>query len=87
MLTIVPHTVTRVGRSYEHFPDGFEPHLLPCSCTVAATGEIAMDSGCPLAVHTSVMRAVAFLPYRGTSLIRNSPPPEDPHRALRMGLL
>jgi hypothetical protein len=28
---IVPHTVPRVGRSYEHFPDGFELHLLPLS--------------------------------------------------------
>ena len=28
MLRIVPHTVTRVGRSYEHFPDGFELYLL-----------------------------------------------------------
>ena len=27
MLRIVPHTVPRVGRSYEHFPDGFEVHL------------------------------------------------------------
>ena len=25
----VPHTVPRVGRSYEHFPDGFKLHLLP----------------------------------------------------------
>jgi len=24
MLRIVPHTVPRVGRSYMHFPDGFE---------------------------------------------------------------
>ena len=29
MLRIVPPTVTRVGRSDEHFPDGFELHLLP----------------------------------------------------------
>ena len=29
MLRIVPHNVPRVGRSYEHFPDGFELHLLP----------------------------------------------------------
>ena len=29
MLRTVPHTVPRVGRSYEHFPDGFELHLLP----------------------------------------------------------
>ena len=28
MLRIVPHTATRVGRSYEHFPDGFELHPL-----------------------------------------------------------
>ena len=28
MLRIVPHTVPRVGRSYQHFPDGFELHLL-----------------------------------------------------------
>ena len=28
MLRIVPLTVARVGRSYEHFPDGFELHLL-----------------------------------------------------------
>ena len=28
MLRIVPLTVPRVGRSYEHFPDGFELHLL-----------------------------------------------------------
>ena len=29
MLRVVSHTVPRVGRSYEHFPDGFELHLLP----------------------------------------------------------
>ena len=29
MLRIVPHPVPRVGRSDEHFPDGFELHLLP----------------------------------------------------------
>ena len=28
MLRIVPHTVPRVGRSDEHFPDGFELHLV-----------------------------------------------------------
>ena len=28
MLRIVPHTAPRVGRSYEHFPDGLELHLL-----------------------------------------------------------
>jgi len=31
MLRIVPHTVPRVGRSYEHFPDGFKLHLLRMS--------------------------------------------------------
>ena len=34
MLRIVPHTVPRVGRSYEHFPDGFELHLLPSLSTL-----------------------------------------------------
>ena len=28
MLRNMPHTVPRVGRSYEHFPNGFELHLL-----------------------------------------------------------
>jgi len=32
MLRIVPHTVPRVGRSYEHFPDGFELRLLRRAC-------------------------------------------------------
>jgi len=34
MLRIVPHTETRVDRSYEHFPDGFELHLLRQACTL-----------------------------------------------------
>ena len=33
MLRIVPHTVPHVGRSYRHFPDGFELHLLPTGGT------------------------------------------------------
>ena len=33
MLRIVPHTVPRVGRSYEHFSDGVELHLLPPALT------------------------------------------------------
>jgi hypothetical protein len=37
MLRIVPHTVPRVGRSYEHFPDGFELHLLQCNPPVDRT--------------------------------------------------
>ena len=36
MLRIVPHTLPRVGRSYEHFPDGFELHLLLTSAAVLA---------------------------------------------------
>ena len=28
MLRIVPHTAPRVGRSHDHFLDGFELHLL-----------------------------------------------------------
>ena len=43
MLRIVPHTVPRVGRSYEQFPDGFELHLLHVLPTLAllrvVTGE------------------------------------------------
>jgi hypothetical protein len=35
MLHIVPHNVPRFGRSYEHFPDGFELHLLPQEGKVA----------------------------------------------------
>ena len=31
MLRVVPHTVPRGSRSYEHFPDGFELHLLTFS--------------------------------------------------------
>ena len=31
ILRIVPHAVPRVGRSYKHFPDGFELHLLTVS--------------------------------------------------------
>ena len=37
MLRIVQHTVPRVGRSYEHFPDGFKLHLLPCTLYRAST--------------------------------------------------
>ena len=36
MLRILPHTVPRVGRSYEHFPDGFDRHLLPFSRLLAS---------------------------------------------------
>jgi len=39
ILRIVPHTVPRVGRSYEHFPDGFELHLLPGSVQRGAGGQ------------------------------------------------
>ena len=38
MLRIVPHTVPRVGRSYEHFPDGFELHLLHAGAGELETG-------------------------------------------------
>ena len=40
MLRIVPHTVPRVGRSYEHFPDGFELHLL-----LPGLQAVSIDSG------------------------------------------
>ena len=39
MLRIVPHTAPRVGRSYEHFPDGFELDLLTSSRFLPRRGE------------------------------------------------
>jgi len=39
MLRIVSHTVPRVGRCYEHFPDGFELHpLQPRACNTGVNG-------------------------------------------------
>ena len=38
MLRMVPHTVPRVGRSYEHFLDGLELHLLRYGSRDAAGG-------------------------------------------------
>ena len=43
MLRIVPHTVPRVGRSYEHFPDGFELHLLPLTLNLVQVLAINVD--------------------------------------------
>jgi hypothetical protein len=52
MLRIVPHTVPRVGRSYEHFPDGFELHLLPlCS---RGTHRGALERGVALVVWRAI---------------------------------
>ena len=39
MPRIVPHNVPRAGRSYKHFPDGFELHLLPTGEGQAAEGD------------------------------------------------
>jgi hypothetical protein len=52
----VPHTVPRVGRSYEHFPDGFELHLLrfPRKGQVSGYGgleSIGQVSGYPLSAQ------------------------------------
>ena len=43
MLRIVPHTVPRVGRSYEHFPDEFELHLLPDQVDLSKAGSSPRD--------------------------------------------
>ena len=40
MLRIVPHIVPRVGRSNEHFPDGFELHLLNLLPKLKRLGEV-----------------------------------------------
>ena len=43
MLRIVLYTVPRVGRSYEHFPDGFELHLLPAQVQVVLKAKPEAD--------------------------------------------
>jgi hypothetical protein len=48
MLRIVPHTVPRVGRSYEHSLDGFELHLLRAA--VERTLNISASEGQILAL-------------------------------------
>ena len=50
MLRIVPHTLPRVGRSYEHFPDGFELHLLLQDGNTSL--HKAATSGCATVVET-----------------------------------
>jgi hypothetical protein len=42
MLRIVPLTVPRVGRSYEHFPDGFYLHLLQLT-RILPVGSVPSD--------------------------------------------
>ena len=69
MLRIVPHTEPRVGRSYEHFPDGFELHLLhryhhqlrPSS----QSPEMAARFGIPLDVKLTTVT-----PFRAHGLLR-----------------
>ena len=48
---IMPHTVTRIGRSYEHFSDGFEFHLL-------AWGGVDLQPGDELCVCVCVCACV-----------------------------
>ena len=55
MLRIVPHTVPRVGRSYEHFPDGFELHLLPSLLSSAIAARLQRDRP---AIKSMMMRVM-----------------------------
>ena len=66
MLRIVPHTVPRVGRSYEHFPDGFELHLLPVSGRGGAPASGAHNLE-PLLLQVGVSRrnGAALFPEMG----------------------
>ena len=51
MLRIVPHTVPRVGRSHEHFSDGFELQLLQ----VVPCGHQALCADCARLVGVSLL--------------------------------
>ena len=63
MLRIVPHTVPRVGRSCEHFPGGFELHLLP---------QVVQLMSLPRRTHggADVIRKEAWPVYRTSSGVR-----------------
>ena len=47
MLRIVPHTVPRVVRSHEHFPDGFELHLLASLIILTRTTAVRQEEPPP----------------------------------------
>jgi hypothetical protein len=66
MLRIVPHTVPRVGRAYEHFPDGFELHLLPFSRTRKRPGG---EEG----THDNLPHAINFMAKCVTHLVTYHP--------------
>ena len=46
MPCIVPHIVPRVGRSYEHFQDGFEFHLLRLPCKMPRLAQTRVCYSC-----------------------------------------
>ena len=54
MQRIVPHTVPRVGRSYEHFPDGFELHLLPFGARYVGAGYVVEYTNIYLSIYLSL---------------------------------
>ena len=58
MLRIVPHTVPRVGRSYEHFLDGFELHLLRDKEPIRSTHVLSLSTGAPRVLHVCVCMRV-----------------------------
>ena len=74
MLHIVPHTVPRVGRSYEHFPDGFELHLLPslgrgCALPPRRSLALSLPRSLALSLSRSLSRALSLV--RALSLARS----------------
>jgi hypothetical protein len=58
MLRIVPHTVPRVGCSYEYFPDGFELHLLRYVRTQRGTGGLQQAASQSLGLEISKKQKV-----------------------------
>ena len=67
MLRIVPPTVPRVGRSDEHFPDGFELHLLPFGARYVGAGYVVE--------YTNIYLSIYLSPYIYTNTLRSAPNP------------
>ena len=90
MLRIVLHTVPRVGRSYEHFPDGFELHLLPNGryeeCKEHQPSSSLLLSSLELSVDTkvyepSVRARLGTAAHFCEVVVRQPPPARTPRHA------